>query len=178
MLNASITKHIKHVQYPPNQQNWATDSVCCTVKECDRSRVQRLSPENWALLCTLNKNNIPIHLARQPLSLSLSHSLSPLLSYTPLHPPPSSLPGPSLSNIYPHTFHHSSSLSLSALYFSPPLPRSLSLSLSPPSLSLCALFFSPSLPSFLSLSLSPSLSVLYLSPSLSLSLSLSLSHPS
>ena len=23
-----------------NQHNWATDSVCCTVKECDRSRVQ------------------------------------------------------------------------------------------------------------------------------------------
>jgi len=34
MLNASISKHM---QYPPN---WATDSVCCTVKECDRSRVQ------------------------------------------------------------------------------------------------------------------------------------------
>src|SRR4029434_6817591 len=28
------------MQYPPNQQNWATDSVCCTVKECGRSRVQ------------------------------------------------------------------------------------------------------------------------------------------
>ena len=28
------------MQYPPNQLNWATDSVCCTVKECDRSRVQ------------------------------------------------------------------------------------------------------------------------------------------
>ena len=21
------------MQYPPNQQNWATDSVCCIVKE-------------------------------------------------------------------------------------------------------------------------------------------------
>src|SRR4029434_7437878 len=81
MLNASIAKH---VQYPPNQQNWATDSVCCTVKECDRSWVQRLSPENWALLCTLNKNNIPIHLARQPLSLSLSLSLlSHIIFLTP-----------------------------------------------------------------------------------------------
>ena len=28
------------MQYPPNQHNWATDSVCCTVKECGRSRVQ------------------------------------------------------------------------------------------------------------------------------------------
>src|SRR4029434_7162479 len=30
----------KHMQYPPNQQNWATDSVCCTAKECGRSREQ------------------------------------------------------------------------------------------------------------------------------------------
>src|SRR4029434_9031010 len=28
------------MQYPPNQHNWATDSVCCTVKECGRSWVQ------------------------------------------------------------------------------------------------------------------------------------------
>src|SRR4029434_10377309 len=42
-LNAKCqhsSTHLKHMQYPPNQHNWATDSVCCTVKECGRSRVQ------------------------------------------------------------------------------------------------------------------------------------------
>ena len=38
----NMSSNVKHMQYntPLINKNWATDSVCCTVKECGRSRVQ------------------------------------------------------------------------------------------------------------------------------------------
>src|SRR4029434_2164881 len=80
-LNAKCqnsSTHLKHMQYPPNQHNWATDSVCCTVKECGRSRVQHTARiATVARQLNINKNP---HTPSQTASLSLSLPL-PLLSY-------------------------------------------------------------------------------------------------
>src|SRR4029434_3905329 len=69
LLNTS-----KHMQYPPNQHNWATDSVCCTVKECGRSRVQHTA--RIATVTSQLNTKYNSHTPSQAASLSL-----PLLSY-------------------------------------------------------------------------------------------------
>src|SRR4029434_3556832 len=104
MLNARIAKHM---QYPPNQHNWATDSVCCAVKECGRSRVQNTArPADCTThVHTTHNHTTPSHTA--PLSLSLP---LPLLFYH-------------ISNAYNNPLCLFPSVSLS-------LPLSLSFSLS------------------------------------------------
>src|SRR4029434_9633966 len=102
LLNTS-----KHMQYPPNQHNWATDSVCCTVKECGRSRVQ-----HTARIATVTHQLTPP--PSLPLSLSLFQSLSLSLFLFPSLPVVSSFPHLYRESFYRHIYiSFLSSLSLS-----------------------------------------------------------------
>src|SRR4029434_8552896 len=67
------------MQYPPNQHNWATDSVCCNVKECGRSRVQHTARIATVTRQTNTKLHTHTHSQADSLSLSLSFLITLLI---------------------------------------------------------------------------------------------------